>query len=129
MCAYNIYIYIYLLTFSEFQHSFVCYWSLQTAYVMELFSGGDLDERVMERAGCLNYSHTPWENEKIDVFMRQVYYKFNKGITRHRGEVTSTQQKTRLSDRQGWLIEEIMTLHGVPLGDYFNVRILLHNKL
>lgn len=76
----------------------------------------------MERAGCLNYSHTPWENDKLDVFMRQIYYKFNKGITRYRGEVTSTQQKTRLSDRQGWLIEEIMTLHGVPLGDYFNVR-------
>ena len=89
---------------------------------MELFSGSELDDRVMERAGCLNYSHTPWENDKLDVFMRQIYYKFNKGITRYRGEVTSTQQKTRLSDRQGWLIEEIMTLHGVPLGDYFNVR-------
>ncbi|KAL8115837.1 hypothetical protein AgCh_022362 [Apium graveolens] len=97
--------------------------SVPTAYVMEIFGGGDLDERVMERAGCLNYSHTPWENEKLDVFMRQVYYKFNKGITRHRGEVTSTQQKTRLLDRKGWLIEEIMTLHGVPLGDYFNLNL------
>lgn len=75
----------------------------------------------MERAGCLNYSHSPWEYEKPDVHQRQLYYKFDKRISRYRGEVTSTQQRSRLSGRNGWLIEEVMTLHGIPLGDYFTV--------
>ena len=91
---------------------------------MELFGGNDLDRKVMERVGCLNYSYSPWESEKPDVYQRQLYYKFDKRISRYRGEVTSTQQKSRLSERNGWVIEEVMTLHGVPLGDYFNVRTL-----
>lgn len=90
---------------------------------MELFRGSEIDRRVMERAGCLNYSHSPWESEKQDVYQRQLYYKFDKRISRYRGEVTSTQQKSRLSGKNGWLIEEVMTLHGVPLGDFFTVRI------
>lgn len=94
---------------------------LQTSFFMELFRGSEIDRRVMERAGCLNYSHSPWESEKADVYQRQLYYKFDKRISRYRGEVTSTQQKSRLSSRTGWLIEEVMTLHGVPLGDYFTV--------
>ncbi|KAK6149615.1 hypothetical protein DH2020_017140 [Rehmannia glutinosa] len=96
--------------------------SLPTSFFMELFRGSEIDRRVMERAGCLNYSHSPWESEKPDVFQRQLYYKFDKRISRYRGEVTSTQQKSRLSGRNGWLIEEVMTLHGVPLGDYFTIR-------
>lgn len=88
---------------------------------MELFRGSEIDRRVMERTGCLNYSHSPWDSEKADVFQRQLYYKFDKRISRYRGEVTSTQQKSRLTSKPGWLIEEIMTLHGIPLGDYFTV--------
>lgn len=91
---------------------------------MELFRGSEIDRRVMERTGCLNYSHSPWDSEKADVYQRQLYYKFDKRISRYRGEVTSTQQKSRLSGsgKTGWLIEEIMTLHGIPLGDYFTVH-------
>ncbi|GER52820.1 C2 calcium/lipid-binding and GRAM domaincontaining protein [Striga asiatica] len=85
--------------------------------------GSEIDRRVMERAGCLNYSHSPWESEKPDVYQRQLYYKFDKRISRYRGEVTSTQQKSRLSGKNGWLIEEVMTLHGVPLGDYFTLHL------
>lgn len=77
----------------------------------------------MEKAGCLNYSYTPWELEKADVYERQIYYRFDKCISRYGGEVTSTQQKYPLFDKKGWLVEEVMTLHGVPLGDYFNVRL------
>lgn len=88
---------------------------------MELFSGGELDRKVMEKAGCQNYSQTPWESEKGDVYERQTNYRFDKRISRYRGESTSTQQKTPLPDRKGWIIEEVMTLHGVPLGDFFNV--------
>ena len=88
---------------------------------MELFSGGELDRKVMEKAGCQNYSFTPWESEKGDVYERQTHYRFDKSISRYRGETTNTQQKTPLSDRNGWIVEEVMTLQGVPLGDHFNV--------
>lgn len=98
--------------------------SVPTEFFMELFSGSELDRKVMERVGCLNYSYSPWEeSDKPDVYQRQLYYKFDKCISRYRGEVTSTQQRSRLSDKNGWLIEEVMTLHGVPLGDYFNLRL------
>lgn len=97
--------------------------SIPMSFFMELFGGTDLDRKVMERAGCLNYSSSPWESEKPDVYQRQLYYKFDKRISRYRGEVTSTQQKSRLSERNGWVIEEVMTLHGVPLGDYFNLHL------
>lgn len=88
---------------------------------MELFGGGELERIVMEKAGCLNYSCSPWESEKPDVYERQIYYRFDKSISRYRGEVTSTQQRSPLSNGNGWVVEEVMTLHGVPLGDYFNV--------
>lgn len=97
--------------------------SIPMSFFMELFGGTDLDRKVMERAGCLNYSSSPWESEKPDVYQRQLYYKFDKRISRYRGEVTSTQQKSCLSERNGWVIEEVMTLHGVPLGDYFNLHL------
>ncbi|PON90322.1 C2- GRAM domain containing protein [Trema orientale] len=97
--------------------------SCSTSFYMELFNGGELDRKVMEKAGCQNYSYTPWESEKGDVYERQTYYRFDKRISRYRGETTSAQQKTPLSDRNGWIVEEVMTLHGVPLGDYFNLHI------
>ncbi|XP_073153905.1 C2 and GRAM domain-containing protein At1g03370-like isoform X2 [Henckelia pumila] len=97
--------------------------SLPTSFFMELFRGGEIDQMVMERAGCLHYSHTPWESENSDVYQRQLYYKFDKHVSRYGGEVTSTQQKSTLPDRNGWLIEEVMTLHGVPLGDYFTLHL------
>uniref|UniRef100_A0A5B7ALW6 C2 and GRAM domain-containing protein n=1 Tax=Davidia involucrata TaxID=16924 RepID=A0A5B7ALW6_DAVIN len=97
--------------------------SVPTNFFMELFNGNEVDLRVMERTGCLNYSHSPWELEKADVYQRQIHYKFDKRISRYRGEVTSTQQRSLLSDRNGWLIEEVVTLHGVPLGDYFNLHL------
>ncbi|XVF75146.1 hypothetical protein PTKIN_Ptkin13bG0164000 [Pterospermum kingtungense] len=97
--------------------------SVPTSSFMELFSGGELDHKAMEKAGCLNYSCSPWESERADVYERQIYFRFDKHVSRYRGEVTSTQQKSRLSDKNGWLIEEVMTLHGVPLGDYFNLHL------
>nr|GMD42526.1 C2 and GRAM domain-containing protein At1g03370 [Ipomoea batatas] len=97
--------------------------SVPTDFFMELFSGSELDRRVMERAGCLNYSCSPWESENPEVYQRQLYYKFEKCISRYRAEVTSTQQKSLLPDKNGWLIEEVLTLHGVPFGDYFNLNV------
>lgn len=94
-----------------------------TSFCMELFNGGDLDRKAMERAGCHNYSCSPWESENSDVYGRQIYYRFDKRISRYRGEVTSTQQRSPLPDKNGWLVEEVMTLHGVPLDDYFNLQL------
>ncbi|XP_051128649.1 C2 and GRAM domain-containing protein At1g03370-like [Andrographis paniculata] len=97
--------------------------SLPTSFFMELFRGSDIDQRVMERAGCLDYTHSPWESEKPDVYQRQIYYKFEKRASCYGGEATIAQQKSRLSGQSGWLIEEVMTLHGVPLGDYFTLHL------
>ncbi|KAL5836521.1 hypothetical protein ACOSQ4_016018 [Xanthoceras sorbifolium] len=92
-------------------------------FFLELFAGGELDRTVMEKSGCLNYSCSPWDSEKPDIYERQIYYRFDKSITRYRGEVTSTQQKSPMSNGNGWIVEEVMTLHGVPLGDYFNLHL------
>ncbi|KAH1054876.1 hypothetical protein J1N35_032941 [Gossypium stocksii] len=97
--------------------------SVPISTFIEIFGGGEMDRKAMERAGCLNYSCSPWDSESADVYERQIYFRFDKRVSRFRGEVTSTQQKSPLPDKKGWLIEEVMTLHGVPLGDYFNLHL------
>ncbi|KAJ4977038.1 hypothetical protein NE237_002144 [Protea cynaroides] len=92
-------------------------------FFMELFSGGDVDCQVMEKVGCVDYSCTPWELEKADVYQRQICYKLHKNVSSYRGQVTSTQQRSPLPDRNGWIVEEVMTLQGVPLADYFNLHL------
>lgn len=88
---------------------------------MEIFNGGELERKVADKTGCLNYSASPWELEKGDVYERQIYYGFNKKVSHFKGKVTITQQRSPLPDRNGWLVEEVKTVHGVPLGDYFIV--------
>ncbi|KAK7332468.1 hypothetical protein VNO80_29220 [Phaseolus coccineus] len=100
-----------------------CSLSIPASYLMEIFSGGELDRRVMEKLGYLNYSYTPWVSENCHISERAVYYKFEKRISSYKGEVTSTQQRSPLPDGKGWLVEELMNLHGVPLGDYFNIHL------
>ncbi|KAL0310803.1 UNVERIFIED_CONTAM: C2 and GRAM domain-containing protein [Sesamum angustifolium] len=97
--------------------------AVPTSFFMELFGGCDIDQRIAERAGCLNYTRTPWESEKPDVYQRQLRYKFDKLISRYRGEVTSTQQKSGLSGNNGWVVEEIMNLQGFMLGNYFTLHL------
>ncbi|KAL2341428.1 hypothetical protein Fmac_009368 [Flemingia macrophylla] len=100
-----------------------CSLPIPASYLMEIFSGGELDRRVMEKSGCINYSYTPWVSENLDISERAVYYKFEKRVSSYKGEVTSTQQRSPLLDGKGWLVEEVMNLHGVPLGDYFNIHL------
>ncbi|XP_027338602.1 C2 and GRAM domain-containing protein At1g03370-like isoform X1 [Abrus precatorius] len=100
-----------------------CSLPIPASYLMEIFSGGELDRRVMEKSGCLNYSYTPWVSENNDIFERAVYYKFEKRVSSYKGEVTSTQQRSPILDGKGWLVEEVMNLHGVPLGDYFSIHL------
>ncbi|KAJ0965300.1 hypothetical protein J5N97_026438 [Dioscorea zingiberensis] len=91
--------------------------------LMEIFDGGDLERKVMEKVGCVDYSITQWEPVRSDVYQRQINYKFDKNLSRYGGEATSTQQKSPLSDKNGWLIEEVMALQGVLLGDFFNLHL------
>ncbi|MED6207021.1 hypothetical protein PIB30_032038 [Stylosanthes scabra] len=100
-----------------------CTFPIPASYFMEIFSGGELDRRVMEKSGSQNYSYTPWVSENSEVFERAIYYKFEKRVSRYKGEVTSTQQKSPLPDGKGWLVEEVMNFHGIQLGDYFSVHL------
>lgn len=95
---------------------------------MEVFEGTSLERSIMEKVGCVDYCITAWESVKPDVYQRQVHYNFAKCVSRYGGEVTSTQQKSLLPDRNGYIVEEVMTLQGVPLSDDFNVRTSFSNK-
>ncbi|MCL7043837.1 hypothetical protein MKW94_011482 [Papaver nudicaule] len=94
-----------------------------TNFFTELFAGGKLELKVMETVGCHDYSHTPWEVVKSDIHQRQVCFKLDKNVSGYKGEVTSTQQRSPLPDRKGWVVEEVMALQGVPLGDHFTLHI------
>ncbi|MQL67970.1 hypothetical protein Taro_000238 [Colocasia esculenta] len=102
---------------------FASAYTIPTNSMMELFNGGPMERKVMQKVGCVEYSLTPWEPVKPDVYQRQVSYKFDKRISHYGGEMTSTQQKSAPPDKNGWIIEEVMTLNGVPLGDYFNLHL------
>ncbi|PKA60318.1 C2 and GRAM domain-containing protein [Apostasia shenzhenica] len=96
---------------------------LPLSSVMEMFEGASLEQKLMEKVGCVDYSITSWESVRADVHQRQIHYKFDKNISRYGGEVTSTQQRSPLFDKNGWLIEEVMALQGVLLGDYFTLHL------
>jgi len=91
--------------------------------LMGIFEGGPLECRVMEKVGCMDYSVTEWEPVRADIYQRQVHYKFDKKSARHGGEAMSTQQKSPLPNKNGWLVEEVMTLEGIPVGECFNLHI------
>lgn len=92
---------------------------------MELFNGGPLESKIMAKVGCLEYSTSPWSKEpaKADVSQREISFKFDKHISHYGGAITSIQQRSPLPDKNGWVVEESMTIHGVSLGDYFNVSV------
>lgn len=89
---------------------------------MGMFSGGPLEHRMMQKAGCIDYSPTEWELVSRNIYQRQISYKFDKNLSRYGGEATTTQQRYALVNQEGWAIEEVMSLQGVLLGDCFNVR-------
>ena len=90
---------------------------------MEVFEGGSLEMKVMEKVGCQKYSATQWESDKPNECQRQIHYKFSKKLSPVGGEVTGTQQKSPMPNKKGWVIEEVMELQGVLLGDFFTVCI------
>ncbi|NP_001317500.1 C2 and GRAM domain-containing protein At1g03370 isoform X1 [Zea mays] len=102
---------------------FSCTKPFDVSTLMGIFEGGPLECRVMEKVGCMDYSVTAWEPVRADIYQRQVHYKFDKKSARHGGEAMSTQQKSPLSNKNGWLVEEVMTLEGIPVGECFNLHI------
>lgn len=78
----------------------------------------------MEKSGCLYYATTKWEPVKPVVFERRLSYKFNSHVSVFGGEVACKQQKYPIANNEGWIVKEVMALHGVPFGDYFHVRSL-----
>lgn len=87
---------------------------------MEIF-GGKLEHKIMAKCGCLNYATTPWEPFKPDILERHLSYKFNRHISVFGGEVTCTQQKIPIANGEGWILNEVMALHGVPFCEHFRV--------
>ena len=89
---------------------------------MEMFSGGSLEQKVMEKAGCIDYSAAEWEPVNLNIFQRRISFRFDRSSSRYGGEATTTQKKYNLPNRDGWVIEEVMTLQGVQHEDYSSVR-------
>lgn len=90
---------------------------------MEIFEGGKLEHKIMGKSCCLNYVTTAWEpTKKPDVFERQLSYRFNRQVSIFGGEVTCRQEKSPLANGEGWIVDEVMALHGIPFEDHFRVR-------
>ncbi|KAF8037069.1 hypothetical protein BT93_B0092 [Corymbia citriodora subsp. variegata] len=94
---------------------------IEMSSLMELFGGGKKEYQIMEKSGCLNYSATEWEPVKPGTFERSVLYKFNRYISIFGGEVTSMQQKVSTND--GWKVNEVIALHGIPFEEYNRVQL------
>lgn len=105
-------------------HLILC---LQVSALMEMFSGGPLEHKVMEKAGCFDYSATDWGLLTRNVYQRRISFRFDKTSSRYGGEATTTQQKYNLPNLDSWIVEEVMTLQGVQNEDYSSVRSRKHS--
>ena len=94
---------------------------MQTKSLMELFNGGKLEHKIMGKSGCLDYATTAWEFIKPNVFERGVSYRFNRNVSIFGGEVACRQRKSPIANGEGWIIDEVMALQGVPFSDHFRV--------
>lgn len=88
--------------------------------MMEIFDGGNIEHKIMKRTGCMDYDTTPWEPVKPDVLERHVTYQFNRHVSVF--DVTSTQQKYPNTNTEGWIVNEVMILNGVPFSDHFRIH-------
>lgn len=89
--------------------------------MVEVFDGGRLEHRIMEKSGCLNYSVTAWQSLKSDLQERRLSYRFSRHVSFFFGEVTCTQHRSPIANGGGWMLDEVMALHGVPFCDHFRV--------
>ncbi|KAJ0989007.1 hypothetical protein J5N97_007363 [Dioscorea zingiberensis] len=96
---------------------------LQMALLMEIFDGGHIENKIMEKVGCLGYSVTQWKSAGLDSHERHINYKFNRIMSIFGSEVDSTQKRTPAPTGNGWSIEEVMTLHNVPFAEHFRIHL------
>ncbi|KAK8923552.1 C2 and GRAM domain-containing protein [Platanthera zijinensis] len=108
---------------SSFSNAFSAEIPISMELIGEVFEGGELEKKIMEKVGCLNYSATEWKETKPDNHERHLRYKFSRHISVFGGEVTCTQRRTRTAGGRGWVINEVMSLHGIPFSDYFHVNL------
>lgn len=94
---------------------------VQIKSLMEMFDGGNLEHKILEKSGYLNYKATGWETVKPDLYERHLCFKFNRHVSIFGGEVTCTQQKSPIGNENGWILNEVMALHDIPFGDHFRV--------
>jgi hypothetical protein len=97
---------------------------LQAESVLSVFKNKDLDERVHEKLGLIDYKSTGWENvdQKPGVQRRQESYTLNRQISQFGSKVSCIQQITVTSeDAKKIVIDDMLTLHDVPFGDHFQV--------
>ncbi|CAK9278846.1 unnamed protein product [Sphagnum jensenii] len=94
--------------------------------VLSVFKNKDLDERVHEKLGLIDYKSTGWENveQKPGVQRRQESYTLNRQISQFGSKVSCIQQITVTSeDAKKIVIDDMLTLHDVPFGDHFQVQV------
>ncbi|KAK1407214.1 hypothetical protein QVD17_38828 [Tagetes erecta] len=93
--------------------------------VMEIFEGGDLEQKVMGKLCRLNYNTTHWEPVvgRSNMLERRLSWKFNRRVSSFGGDVSCTQQKLPVTGRKGWTVNESLSLHDVPFGDHFYVQV------
>jgi hypothetical protein len=70
---------------------------------------------------------TPWEHveERIGAHRRRASYSLNRQISQFGTKVTCIQQQTVSDDLKKLVTNEILTLHDVPFGEYFEVFVLI----
>ncbi|KAK4256141.1 hypothetical protein QN277_009048 [Acacia crassicarpa] len=60
----------------------LCIWKIcEMRSVMRIFDGGNLEHKILQRTGCMNYETTTWEVVKPDVYERLVSYQFNRLVS------------------------------------------------
>jgi len=94
--------------------------------VLSVYQNKDLDERVHEKLGLIDYKSTGWESveQKPGVQRRQESYTLNRLISQFGSKVSCIKQITVTSeDVKKIVIDDMLTLHDVPFGDHFQVQV------
>lgn len=97
---------------------------LSVSCMVQMYEKENLEEKIAEKAGWLEYCPTPWESMGEEgVQQRQISFKLSKQISLFGTNVTCIQQKTHRNDGHACYVDEVLTLHDVPFGDYFQIRV------
>eukprot|EP00850_Spirogloea_muscicola_P005882 SM000027S09663 [mRNA] locus=s27:621504:627334:+ [translate_table: standard] len=96
---------------------------ITVAQFLSLMNTKQLDQKVAEHMGHLNYTATDWERTGEELKMqREVKYQYSRKVCSFGTGVTIMQQKSRNAEMTMCMLEELVTLHDVPFGDHFQVE-------